>query len=68
MPEIDIAELEAEVCARITMFTVKDLVSKLKRDRAPGVDGVSSAMLIKGETFLKYVYCVMSWEGSLKLL
>ena len=36
VPESDIAELESEVCARITMFTVKDLVSKLKRDRAPG--------------------------------
>ena len=44
--ESDASEHEAEVCANITLSTVSDLVSKLKRDRAPGVDGVSSAMLM----------------------
>ena len=46
VPESDASEHEAEVCANITLSTVSDLVSKLKRDRAPGVDGVSSAMLM----------------------
>ena len=46
VPESDCNEHEAEVCATITLPTVSDLVSKLKRDRAPGVDGVSSAMLM----------------------
>ena len=46
VPESNASEHEAEVCANITLSTVSDLVSKLKRDRAPGVDGVSSAMLM----------------------
>ena len=39
-------EYEQDVCSPITPKALTELISKLKTNRAPGVDGITSSMLL----------------------